>query len=130
MLLLFAPLPYVDVSASWANRNRYERDLVGAAGMMSDLVVAGIATVVWAHTAPGWGKHGGSITTAINSGTDAYTSIPRITIKPAAMSIICISGVLLRAVSMVLIIAGTQIQSTSPTDVAQRLVKNQKNAPV
>jgi putative peptide zinc metalloprotease protein len=56
MLLLFTPLPYVDVSASWANRNRYERALVGAAGMMSDLVVAGIATVIWAHTAPGWGN--------------------------------------------------------------------------
>lgn len=56
MLLLFTPLPYVDVSSSWANRNRYQRALVGAAGMMADLVVAGVATVIWAHTAPGWGN--------------------------------------------------------------------------
>ena len=93
-------------------------------------VVSSTAVSVTVITSPRWRQHGMSITTAINIGTDAITSIPRTTIKTAPMSIICISGVLLRAVSMVLIIAGTQIQSTSPTDVAQRLVKKQKNAPV
>ncbi len=53
MLLMFTPLPFVDVTASWAFRNRFKRALVGAGGMLVDLTVAGAATVVWAHSPPG-----------------------------------------------------------------------------
>ncbi|MBF0156832.1 MAG: biotin/lipoyl-binding protein [Magnetococcales bacterium] len=53
MLLMFTPLPYVDVSASWGLRDRYRRAAIGAAGMVVDLVVAAVATVVWAHSPPG-----------------------------------------------------------------------------
>ncbi|MDD5298721.1 MAG: hypothetical protein PHU46_17615 [Rhodocyclaceae bacterium] len=53
MLLMFTPLPYVDVTSSWALRNRWQRALIGAAGMLADIVVAAIATIVWAHSPPG-----------------------------------------------------------------------------
>ena len=38
MLLVMAPLPYVDATASWAFRNRYERALVGAVGVLSEVI--------------------------------------------------------------------------------------------
>lgn len=53
MLLLGAPLPYVDASASWGFRHRRERAFVGAAGVICELAVACVAVLVWAHTAPG-----------------------------------------------------------------------------
>jgi len=53
MLLLFAPLPYVDASASWGFRRSAPRLLVGAAGVLAELAVAAIAAMVWAYSAPG-----------------------------------------------------------------------------
>jgi putative peptide zinc metalloprotease protein len=53
MLLIFTPVPYVDATASWAFRSRWQRIFVGAAGMIAELFVAALATFVWAATAPG-----------------------------------------------------------------------------
>ena len=53
MLLMFAPLPYMDATASWGFRSRAQRMLVGASGVLSELAVAAVAALVWAHTAPG-----------------------------------------------------------------------------
>jgi putative peptide zinc metalloprotease protein len=53
MLLLLTPLPYVDLSSSWTFRNRYQRALVDSAGMLMDLLVGAVATLVWAYTPPG-----------------------------------------------------------------------------
>jgi len=53
MLLLFAPLPYMDATASWGFRSRAQRMLVGASGVLSELAVAAVAAMVWANTAPG-----------------------------------------------------------------------------
>jgi putative peptide zinc metalloprotease protein len=53
MLLLFAPLPYVDASASWGFRRSAPRLLVGAAGVLAELAVAALAAMVWAYSAPG-----------------------------------------------------------------------------
>lgn len=53
MLLIFAPLPYMDATAAWGFRHRGERLLVGAAGVLSELAVAAVAALVWANTAPG-----------------------------------------------------------------------------
>lgn len=53
MLLIMAPLPYMDATASWGFRRRSERMLVGAAGVLSELAVAAVAALIWAHTAPG-----------------------------------------------------------------------------
>lgn len=53
MLLIFAPVPYMDATASWGFRSRSARMLVGAAGVFSELAVAALAALVWANTAPG-----------------------------------------------------------------------------
>jgi putative peptide zinc metalloprotease protein len=53
MLLMFNPLPYVDASASTAFRSKWDRILVGGAGMLVETGFAGIAAVVWAHTGTG-----------------------------------------------------------------------------
>jgi putative peptide zinc metalloprotease protein len=53
MLLMFTPLPYVDLSSSWTFRDRFKRAWVGSAGMASDLFVGAVATIVWAYSPPG-----------------------------------------------------------------------------
>lgn len=53
MLLMFAPLPYVDATSSWGFRSRGQRLLVGFAGVLAELAVAALAACVWANTAPG-----------------------------------------------------------------------------
>ncbi|MEZ0273936.1 MAG: peptidase M50 [Roseimicrobium sp.] len=53
MLLLFNPLPYVDASSSWAFREKKKRALVGAAGMLVEILLASIAAIVWANTHEG-----------------------------------------------------------------------------
>jgi putative peptide zinc metalloprotease protein len=53
MLLMLTPLPYVDLSSSWAMRSRWQRMLVGGAGMLADLGVGAVATLVWSVSPPG-----------------------------------------------------------------------------
>lgn len=53
LLVVFAPLPYVDASASWGFRHRWQRLLVGSAGMLAEFALAAVAVMVWANTAPG-----------------------------------------------------------------------------
>ncbi len=53
MLLLFTPLPYVDLSSSWTFRNRWHRAWVSSAGMATDLFVGAVATIIWAYSPPG-----------------------------------------------------------------------------
>lgn len=53
MLLVFTPLPFVDATTSWGFRQRWQRILVGAAGMLAEFMVAALAVVVWSHAAPG-----------------------------------------------------------------------------
>lgn len=53
MLLLFAPLPYMDASSAWGFRSHWQRFAVGMAGMFSEFAVAATAALVWTQTAPG-----------------------------------------------------------------------------
>lgn len=53
MLLLLVPLPYVDATGSWSFRDRHARGLVGAAGIIVELVLAALGAMVWAGTGPG-----------------------------------------------------------------------------
>lgn len=53
MFLIFTPLPYADVTASWAFRDPLHRAMVGAAGMYVDLVTCALATLFWAYSPPG-----------------------------------------------------------------------------
>lgn len=53
MLMIFTPMPYVDATSSWGFRSRWQRVLVGAAGMIVEIFCAAVATLVWAHTGQG-----------------------------------------------------------------------------
>lgn len=53
MFLVFSPLPYVDASAASAFASKWQRALVGAAGMMVELFVAALAMFVWVAAEPG-----------------------------------------------------------------------------
>ncbi len=53
MLLVLAPVPYVDASASSAFREKKERILVGAAGMAVEVFIGALALFFWASAEPG-----------------------------------------------------------------------------
>ncbi|MBA5869149.1 MAG: HlyD family efflux transporter periplasmic adaptor subunit [Nitrospira sp. CR2.1] len=53
MLLVFTPVPYCEASAAWAFRDKWQRVLVGAAGMMVEVALASLALVVWINAEPG-----------------------------------------------------------------------------
>jgi len=53
MFLVFFPLPYVDASSAWAFRGKWQRAIVGMAGVMAELAAASIAAIVWAQTSTG-----------------------------------------------------------------------------
>ncbi|KAA1257934.1 Peptidase family M50 [Rubripirellula obstinata] len=50
MMVLFMPLPYVEVSSSWAFPNKWHRILVAAAGMIVEAVLASVGIWVWMHS--------------------------------------------------------------------------------
>jgi putative peptide zinc metalloprotease protein len=47
MLLVLVPTPYVDASSAWAFTNKWKRIFVGAAGMIVELFVAALCSIVW-----------------------------------------------------------------------------------
>lgn len=53
MLLVLSPVPYVDASASSAFASKWQRAVVGAAGMLVELVLASVAMFVWVSVEPG-----------------------------------------------------------------------------
>ncbi|MEP7300697.1 MAG: site-2 protease family protein [Caldimonas sp.] len=53
MLLVFYPVPYVDVSNASALVSKWQRALIGAAGMLAELWVAAIAFFLWLVLEPG-----------------------------------------------------------------------------
>ncbi len=52
-LLVLVPVPYVDASASWMFRDKHQRALVAAAGIVAELFLASVATLVWIAVEPG-----------------------------------------------------------------------------
>jgi putative peptide zinc metalloprotease protein len=53
MILVLTPVPYVDASSAWAFRSKWQRIVVGAAGMMVELFIASIALFIWLSVEPG-----------------------------------------------------------------------------
>ncbi|MBI9017187.1 MAG: HlyD family efflux transporter periplasmic adaptor subunit [Phycisphaerae bacterium] len=55
LVLIFAPFMYCNISDSWTFRKKSHRLLTTSAGILSELLLAGIATVLWYFTeAPGF----------------------------------------------------------------------------
>ena len=53
MLLVFIPVPYVDASAATAFRSKHNRMVVGAAGIMVEILLAVLALLLWLNIEPG-----------------------------------------------------------------------------
>jgi len=53
MFLVFMPVPYVDASSSSAFREKWQRALVGSAGIAVELLLAAIALFVWLNVEDG-----------------------------------------------------------------------------
>lgn len=53
ILLVLIPVPYVEASAASAFKSKYERAMVGAAGMIVELFIAAIAFYLWLLVEPG-----------------------------------------------------------------------------
>ena len=54
ILILFAPLAYVDVTSSWRFKSKWHRIFTAAAGMYIELMIASIAALTWVATEPGF----------------------------------------------------------------------------
>jgi putative peptide zinc metalloprotease protein len=54
MLLVFFPVPYVDASSASTFASRWQRMLVGAAGMLTELFIAALAFYLWLALEPGF----------------------------------------------------------------------------
>ena len=53
MLLVMMPVPYVDASAANVLRSRWQRAVIGAAGMLTELFIAALAFYAWMLLEPG-----------------------------------------------------------------------------
>jgi len=53
MLLVFVPVPYVDASSALAFNSKYQRALVGAAGIVVEVFIAAVAMLIWVTAEPG-----------------------------------------------------------------------------
>lgn len=53
MLLAFIPMPFVDASASSAFGDKWHRIIVGAAGIMVEMLLAAAGMLVWLNVGPG-----------------------------------------------------------------------------
>jgi putative peptide zinc metalloprotease protein len=53
MVLVLIPIPYVDASAASAFSNKRRRIVVGAAGILVELLFASIAAIIWINASPG-----------------------------------------------------------------------------
>ena len=53
LFLVFMPVPYVDASAASGFRSKWRRVLVGAAGMLVELLIAALCMLLWVAVEPG-----------------------------------------------------------------------------
>ncbi|MEW4487266.1 site-2 protease family protein [Thalassoglobus sp. JC818] len=53
MLLALTPCLYCNVSDSWRLPNRWQRILISASGILVEVVIAAVCTILWALSAPG-----------------------------------------------------------------------------
>jgi len=53
MFMLLAPLPYMDATASWSFRKKWQRVFVGSAGMLFEFFIAAVALIAWANLGGG-----------------------------------------------------------------------------
>jgi putative peptide zinc metalloprotease protein len=57
MILWGMPVPYVDVTSSWAFHRKWQRIYTALAGLYLELFVSALAVLCWSHTGSGWIHH-------------------------------------------------------------------------
>ena len=57
VLILFAPVAYVDVTSCWRFRSKWHRIHTSAAGMFIEFFIAAVAAWIWSHTETGVINH-------------------------------------------------------------------------
>ena len=57
MLLVFSPCLYCDVTDSWMLKNKWQRIIIGGAGMWIEIQLSALAIFVWWNTQPGLLNH-------------------------------------------------------------------------
>ncbi len=57
LLILFAPVAYVDVTSAWRVMSKWHRIYISAAGMYVEIFCAAVAALVWSATGPGVLNH-------------------------------------------------------------------------
>ncbi len=57
MFMVFTPFPYVDASSAWGLRSKWHRSVVGAGGMLVELVIASMAVILWSRVTEGTTTH-------------------------------------------------------------------------
>ncbi|NQZ59334.1 MAG: hypothetical protein HRT88_17920, partial [Lentisphaeraceae bacterium] len=53
MFMMLTPVPFVDCSSAWALRSKWQRIIVGGAGMLVELMIAAIAVIIWVQSTEG-----------------------------------------------------------------------------
>ncbi|AWN41764.1 hypothetical protein DK389_16215 [Methylobacterium durans] len=53
MFMIFVPMPYVDATNSLRFPSKWQRTIVGAAGIMAEFILAGLALQIWLAVGPG-----------------------------------------------------------------------------
>jgi putative peptide zinc metalloprotease protein len=53
MLIMLAPVAYVDVTSSWSFRSKWQRIHTAAAGVIAELFIASLAALAWSRTEHG-----------------------------------------------------------------------------
>lgn len=77
LLLLFIPLPFVDVTSSWRFASKWCRILTSAAGMLVEVFIAAIACLIWAESNPGpLQYHAGNVMVAATLHTLLFNANP------------------------------------------------------
>jgi putative peptide zinc metalloprotease protein len=57
MLLVFSPCLYCDVTDSWMLRSKWQRIIIGAAGMYIEVIISAFAIYIWWFSKPGLVHH-------------------------------------------------------------------------
>lgn len=57
LLVVFAPLPFVDVTASWRFSSKWQRIATAAAGVYIELFIAAVAIILWSYSSDAVVRH-------------------------------------------------------------------------
>ncbi|MFZ1107084.1 MAG: HlyD family efflux transporter periplasmic adaptor subunit [Rhodomicrobium sp.] len=73
--LVMMPVPYTDVTGAWKLRSRRQRFMISAAGMIAELMIAGVSVFVWAFAADGPVKTAAYFMASVSLATSLFMNL-------------------------------------------------------